>query len=58
MPLVYDPPNGWKYDFPKLYQPKSKDEPLHETLLRDGYPEEEIKNGGAKHVRFWEAGEE
>ena len=25
---------------------------MEDTLLRDGYPQHEINNGGAKHVRF------
>lgn len=49
---VYDPPSGWRYGFPKQYKPLPG-ETLAETLLRDGYPEQEIKRGGAEHVRFW-----
>lgn len=48
---LYDPPSGWKYGFPKPYQPL-EGESLRETLLRDGYPEHEIANGGDKYVRF------
>ena len=55
---VYDPPSGWKYGFPKPYQPK-EGESLAETLLRDGYPAKELEsikrpNGGLFGVRFWE----
>lgn len=50
---IYDPPAGWKYGFPKQYKPLPG-ETLAETLLRDGYPQREIDNEGAKHVRFWE----
>lgn len=49
--MRYDPPSGWKYGFPKLYSPK-EGESLEETLLRDGYPQSEIDNGGSKYVRF------
>jgi hypothetical protein len=49
--LFYDPPSGWMYGFPKPYKPLDG-ESLTETLLRDGYPQKEIDNGGAKHVRF------
>lgn len=49
--LLYDPPSGWKYGFPKEYKPKPR-ETLTETLIRDGYPLNEIAAGGAKHVRF------
>lgn len=50
----YDPPEGWKYGFPKAYVPLDK-EPLELTLIRDGYPKEKIfkdKHGNAAHVRF------
>jgi hypothetical protein len=50
---VYDPPGGWRYGFPKEYKPLP-DEDLKDTLLRDGYPQEEIVNGGVEYCRFWE----
>jgi hypothetical protein len=49
--IIYDPPSGWKYGFPKEYKPLSG-ETLADTLRRDGYPEKEIAWGGDKHVRF------
>jgi len=49
--MIYDPPNGWMYGFPKPYKPLPN-ETLEQTLLRDGYPQHEIDNGGAKHCRF------
>jgi hypothetical protein len=49
---MYDPPWGWRYGFPKQYMPQGC-ESIAETLLRDGYPQMEIDNGGATHVRFW-----
>lgn len=51
MSVLYDPPSGWKYGFPKEYAPKDG-ETLAETLLRDGYPQHEIDNGGARYCRF------
>lgn len=51
--LVYDPPSGWLYGFPKPYVPAYPGEPLCDTLLRDGYPQEEIDRGGDTHVSFW-----
>lgn len=51
--LMYDPPSGWRYGFPKPYKPDHKGEPLAETLFRDGYPLKEIAAGGDKHVRFF-----
>lgn len=49
--LIYDPPSGWRYGFPKAYRP-IEGETLEDTLLRDGYPQHEIDNGGAKYCRF------
>lgn len=49
--MLYDPANGWRYGFPKEYKPL-KGEPLDATLVRDGYPQAEIDNGGGKYVRF------
>jgi len=51
MALIYDPPHGWAYGFPKPYEPL-KGETLAQTLLRDGYPQAEIDRGAANHVRF------
>jgi hypothetical protein len=49
--LLYDPPSGWVYGFPKPYRPLPG-ETLEQTLLRDGYPQREIDDGMAKYVRF------
>lgn len=54
--MLYDPPSGWKYGFPRPYLPK-ENETLSETLLRDGYPESELKSitkedGSLYGVRF------
>lgn len=54
--LLYDPPSGWKYGFPRPYKPR-KGETLAQTLKRDGYPEHELKSimqpdGSCKWVRF------
>lgn len=48
--LMYDPPTGWMYGFPRPYKPLPG-ESLAETLVRDGYP---VKDAalGAKHCRF------
>jgi hypothetical protein len=49
--LLYDPPSGWMYGFPRPYLPL-EGETLEQTLLRDGYPQKEIDQGGARHCRF------
>lgn len=48
---LYDPPGGWRYGFPKPYKPLPGED-LETTLLRDGYPQREIDNGGARYCRF------
>jgi len=54
--LLYDPPSGWLYGFPKPYRPLPG-ESIEETLRRDGYPEKEIlsikrPDGSLIGVRF------
>jgi hypothetical protein len=53
---LYDPPSGWRYGFPKVYAPTNEDEPIADTLVRDGYPARDAEFG-AKHCRFIETGE-
>jgi dUTP pyrophosphatase len=48
---MYDPPEGWKYGFPKQYLPKDG-ETVKDTLIRDGYPEKDAEFAG-QHSRFW-----
>jgi len=48
---MYDPPSGWRYGFPKPYQPLP-DEDLTDTLIRDGYPAKDAEFA-AHHVRMW-----
>lgn len=36
-PCWVDPPSGWRYGFPKLYDP-AKDGPMREWLVKSGYP--------------------
>ena len=49
--ITYDPPSGWRYGFPRTYLPATPDEPLVETLVRDGYPAAHAETA-AKHCRF------
>ena len=49
--VIYDPPSGWKYGFPKEYI--SRDGlSIEQILVLDGYPKEEVEFA-AKHTRFW-----
>lgn len=49
--ILYDPPSGWRYGFPKPYKPLTPDEPVEVTLVRDGYPAKDAAFG-AKHCRY------
>ena len=51
MGLLYDPPSGWMYGFPKPYEPLPG-ETLADTLLRDGYPGALVHEGMDKYCRF------
>lgn len=51
---MYDPPAGWRYGFPKPFNPEPGST-IEETLLKDGYPQREIDNAGAEYCRFWDA---
>jgi len=54
-PLLYDPPGGWHYGFPKPYNPLPG-ESLSETLVRDGYPRSDAEGAAGMHVRFFGCG--
>lgn len=57
MTLIIDPPEGWKYGFPKPL-PKDfendKDFNLKNWLLEQGYPKELI-GLALKHSRYWDS---
>lgn len=36
-PFWVDPPSGWRYGFPRLYDP-AKDGPMRAWLVKHGYP--------------------
>lgn len=50
MTVLYDPPSGWMYGFPKPYAPID-DETLVQSLIRDGYPESEAEFA-SQYCRF------
>jgi hypothetical protein len=50
MTILYDPPGGWRYGFPRAYAP-FEGETLTDTLVRDGYPESEA-DFAARYCRF------
>jgi hypothetical protein len=52
-----DPPEGWKYGFPAIYDPE-KDGQMSEWIVRKGYPLLTIKEYGEQWmVRCWPADE-
>lgn len=48
--LLYDPPSGWRFGFPKPYRP-IEGETLEDTLIRDGYPES-MAHANSQWCRF------
>jgi len=57
MQIWVDPPEGWKYGFPAIYDPE-KDGQMSEWIVRKGYPLLTIKEyGDAWAVRCWPADE-
>jgi hypothetical protein len=53
MKVNVDPPMGWKYGFPKVFDTET-DGVMLEWIVDQGYPEAEIdKLGDAFHVRMW-----
>lgn len=48
--MMVDPPSGWRYGFPKIFDPLDG-ETLQQWLRRQGLPEALIELGS---VRYWE----
>ena len=44
-----DPPSGWQYGFPKLYDTNI---PLEEWLVDSGYPQKDV-NFALQYLRTW-----
>jgi hypothetical protein len=57
--LICDPPEGWKYGWPKPCPPETigSDEHFRQYLLAGGYPEALIELA-MKHSRYWEHDDE
>jgi SH3-like domain-containing protein len=52
-----DPPEGWKFGFPAIYDPE-KDGQMSEWIISKGYPVQIIKEYGEQwHIRCWPADE-
>lgn len=54
-PLMIDPPEGWRYGFPKAYDKSAveDDEELREWLLKNGYPAKLINDTNMRGIRMW-----
>ena len=58
MKIMIDPLDGWKYDFPKEYDPDRDGTDFMAWLLREGYPQDMIDRskqlyGGEFKYRSW-----
>jgi hypothetical protein len=49
--MIIDPPEGWRYGFPKLWD-SDVDDNLREFLLHNGYPEKDV-DFALKYIRMW-----
>jgi hypothetical protein len=52
MRIWVDPPEGWRYGFPKIWDNDTKTD-FQAWLVENGYPEKLAKK--KLFVRFWEA---
>jgi hypothetical protein len=59
MKIWIDPPSGWQYGFPKIYNREVDGDDCQAWLIREGYPESEITRlGQSFYWRSWEATEQ
>ena len=54
--MMIDPPSGWQFGFPKVYDKEPK-ETKEAWLLRNGYPKSLIDRGMHHYCRYWDDGE-
>lgn len=48
-----DPPSGWRWGFPKVYDPNKDGDPV-EWIVAQGYPQSEVDDLGASfHWHCW-----
>jgi len=58
MKRYIDPPSGWQYGFPKVWDPEI-DHDVMAWIVKEGYPQEEIdKLGESFYFRSWDATEQ
>ena len=51
-----DPPSGWRYGFPKVYDPDAGIPDMRVWLWTNGYPERDL-DLAVKYLRMWEVTE-
>jgi hypothetical protein len=51
---IVDPPDGWRYGFPKAMPTFEGSEQRRQWFIDQGYPESLIEQGMLKHCRYWE----
>lgn len=55
MKVFIDPPSGWQYGFPKVWDPVL-DGDVYQWMVEKGYPQAEIDRlGKSFYFRSWEA---
>jgi hypothetical protein len=53
MVRIIDPPQGWRYGFPKVFD-CDENEDVNTWLINNGYPKQLIEQLGEHfHCRFW-----
>ena len=51
--MMIDPPEGWRYGFPREFDPK-EGQSVEDWFIEKGYPESLISKGWLKWCRSWE----
>lgn len=51
IPYYVDPPGGWKYGFPRIYDP-CENPNFRQWLIDCGYPEKDV-DFAMKYIRVW-----
>jgi len=49
--LWIDPPSGWRYGFPKIWDPQQEPD-IKTWLIESGYPADQV-NAGLNYYRQW-----
>ena len=59
MKINVDPPSGWRYGFPRVYDRLEHGDDVIAWLVQEGYPQAEIDRMGEHfYVRQWPVEEE